>query len=290
VTDPKRWQPATLVSVLTTLALLMTIGSGVMWATVQQPLGYPNGMILHTAAAILLVVLYGWHMALRFRPLRLRHVQNRRTVTRLLGALLFGGLLWSGQEGANRLLDTAGARRRFTGSREAGQGSGNDAFPVTMWMFDRPAPVDRTTWRLRVSGAVAETMTLTYDELASQPLRQIEAILDCTGGWYTQQMWHGVGVNDLLARVQPLPSAVAVSFVSVTGYRWSLPLHEAADALLALKVGSEALSHGHGAPARLVAPGRRGFQWVKWVREVRVLTAQDWRQWSLIFTSGLPIR
>ncbi len=30
------------------------------------------------------------------------------------------------------------------------------------------------------------------------------------------------------------------------------------------------LSHGHGAPARLVAPGERGMEWVKWVTIIRV--------------------
>ena len=42
-----------------------------------------------------------------------------------------------------------------------------------------------------------------------------------------------------------------------------------------------------GAPLRLVAPGRRGFQWVKWVEAVEVRAGPDPGQWSAIFTSGL---
>jgi DMSO/TMAO reductase YedYZ molybdopterin-dependent catalytic subunit len=78
-----------------------------------------------------------------------------------------------------------------------------------------------------------------------------------------------------------------VSFVSATGYRWSVPLSEARSLMLATHVGGVALDHGHGAPLRLVAPGRRGFQWVKWVREVRVMEGEDLGQWAVIFTSGL---
>ncbi len=45
--------------------------------------------------------------------------------------------------------------------------------------------------------------------------------------------------------------------------------------LLATRVGGEPLSHGHGAPVRLVAPGRRGFQWVKWVTRLELRSDSD---------------
>jgi len=67
----------------------------------------------------------------------------------------------------------------------------------------------------------------------------------------------------------------------------SLPLAEARDALLATHAGEEALSHEHGAPARLVAPGRRGFQWVKWVVRVEALTEPDLGEIVAIHTSSL---
>ncbi|MEZ4865369.1 MAG: hypothetical protein R3C14_28935 [Caldilineaceae bacterium] len=84
VVVPTQWQPATGVSVLTTLAVILTIGTGVVWVVVQRPVDYPNGMILHTTAAILLLILVLWHMLLRFKPLRTRDVQDRRTALRFL--------------------------------------------------------------------------------------------------------------------------------------------------------------------------------------------------------------
>ncbi|NUR17262.1 MAG: molybdopterin-dependent oxidoreductase, partial [Dermatophilaceae bacterium] len=38
------------------------------------------------------------------------------------------------------------------------------------------------------------------------------------------------------------------------------------------------LSAGHGGPVRLVAPGRRGFWWVKWVDRVGVDDRPSWSQ------------
>jgi hypothetical protein len=39
-----------------------------------------------------------------------------------------------------------------------------------------------------------------------------------------------------------------------------------------------ALSYGHGYPARIVAPGRRGFWWVKWVASVQPSMRPPWAQ------------
>jgi len=85
----------------------------------------------------------------------------------------------------------------------------------------------------------------------------------------------------------PELTARTVTFVSSTGYLWSLPIVEASQVLLATHVGGERLSRGHGAPLRLVAPGRRGFQWVKWVVGLHVTDRTDIGQWQAIFTSGL---
>jgi DMSO/TMAO reductase YedYZ molybdopterin-dependent catalytic subunit len=56
--------------------------------------------------------------------------------------------------------------------------------------------------------------------------------------------------------------------------------------LLATHVGDEPLSHGHGAPLRLVAPNRRGFQWVKWIDEIEIRRHRDSAQWLAVLVSG----
>jgi DMSO/TMAO reductase YedYZ molybdopterin-dependent catalytic subunit len=248
----------------------------------QSPIAYPNGMILHTTFALLLLGVCIWHFVLRFRPLTRRDVSDRRSLLRLLAVLAGGGLVWAGIEAAQQGLGTAGSRRRFTGSRE------EPAYlPVTMWMLDNPEPVDSGLYALEVSGNVATPLHLDLDALSRLRRSSMLATLDCTGGWYSTQEWQGVNVGELLALAKPEVNARYVRFRSVTGYRWSLPLAEANNALLATHVAGAPLIHGNGAPVRLVAPGRRGFQWVKWVVAVEVLESPDAGQWAAIFTSGL---
>jgi DMSO/TMAO reductase YedYZ molybdopterin-dependent catalytic subunit len=221
-------------------------------------------------------------MVARAKPLRGRDLRGRREVLRA-GALLLGGAaLWPAQQALGRRLGLP--PRRFTGSREAASYAGN-GFPATSWVADAPRPIAADRWRLQIGGAVQTPLELGYDDLRATN-DQLEALLDCTGGFYSTQVWRGVRVGSLLEQAGLLATARYVSFVSVTGYRWSLPVAEAADALLATHVGGEPISHDHGAPARLVAPGRRGFEWVKWVAHVEVLTARDDAQILSLYTSS----
>ena len=159
-----------------------------------------------------------------------------------------------------------GARRRFTGSYDAGSFTGN-AFPATSWVADRPRPLARG-YRLTVAGSVQRPLAIAAAELDRGDA--LTATLDCTGGFFSTQHWRGVSLGRLLDEAGVEPGARHVRVISRTGYRWSFGLDDARALLLATHVGGEPLTHGHGAPCRLVAPGRRGFQWVKWVERVEV--------------------
>jgi DMSO/TMAO reductase YedYZ molybdopterin-dependent catalytic subunit len=51
--------------------------------------------------------------------------------------------------------------------------------------------------------------------------------------------------------------------------------------ILATRLGGQELDAGHGFSARLVAPDRRGFWWVKWVSSIQLDGAPAW--WQLPF-------
>ena len=281
---PRFWNARTVASVLALAAAVAALGTGIFWSfggnfRVLQW----NAMNVHVLFALLIAPPLLIHLVHRFRLPSREEVANRRTVLQYL--LLVGGsvLAWRLQRVIVSVLELADDRR-FTSSRERGEAPGN-TFPVTMWVADDPDPIDTAEWSLRVTGAVGNPSAFDYDGQLDAG-DELRATLDCTGGWYTTQDWRGVGVDRILDTVDPDPDADWVSFRSVTGYRFSLPIEEAREAMLATHVGEDPLSHGHGFPTRLVAPGRRGFQWVKWVESIEVREDPDYGQWTAIFTSG----
>jgi len=286
----KRWTGRRIGFVVTLVLLVLTLLLGLLW-TFNGPL-YLGGfslVSLHAYAAVPLMFLMLWH-AWHMRYIRrVRGALGRRMFLGALAAATGGWLLRAGTGRAKARAGLGGARRRFTGSYEAGRFT--PEYPVVSWIADRPPPVDVAVWRLRVEGAVERPLSLTYAELLHMVPREINAALDCTGGWYTIQRWRGVAVEDLLTLAGVRASAASVTVESVSGYRRRFPLAEARGCLLALgTVASGAgdtfrpLSHGHGYALRWVAPGRRGMEWIKWVAVIRVNDTGAWAQ------SPLPLQ
>ena len=227
----------------------------------------------HMVVGTALVVAVLFHALGRRKPLRRRDVRGRREFLVGGGVVLGSFVLWQLQGPFNTLVGLRGASRRFTGSYETGSFAGNLGFPPTSWVADAPRAIAGPDYRLVVDGLVGEPLALEAADLDSGD--RLEALLDCTSGWYTRQHWRGVRLDRLLARARVEASAGHIRVESHTGYRWSFPLDEAPRLLVATHVGDEPLSHGHGAPARLVAPGRRGFQWVKWVTRIELTEDAD---------------
>ena len=123
---------------------------------------------------------------------------------------------------------------------------------------------------------MANPAVLRYDDIASDA--ELTATLDCTGGWHSTQVWRGASLARLLSAAQPTADAASVTVRSVTGYYRRFSLAEADGYLIATRVGGETLSHGHGFPARLVAPDKRGFEWVKWIDAIEVNRTGKWLQ------------
>jgi len=222
----------------------------------------------HVGAGIVAVLMTLAHA--RDRRVRARRGDlSRRTLLRAGAVALAGGAAAGAMTAAGAALASAGTRRATGSFRLAS--SEVDAIPATSWLLDTPPDLDRSGWRVTVV-AGDSTRSWSIDELesGSLPDDRVSAVLDCTGGWWTPQTWGGTRVSRLL----PGGTTGTVLVTSATGYSRRLPLTD--DLLLATTLAGEPLRTGHGAPARLVVPGRRGHHWVKWVVRVEVVAGPWW--------------
>ena len=253
-------------SIVLLTGLLVVVGLGLAWSHLgpYDWMGF-SGTTIHMNLAWMLIPLLLWHTFRHRISLRTRYLADRRHALRVVALALAGLMLWRTAELTSVLAAGPGATRRYTGSYPE---DGAD-FPVTMWLNDRPPFVDTEEWRLRVDGHVANPFEMGLAELQGWE-HKLTATLDCTGGWHTTRQWVGVPVTELLARAQPKPGAASITIRSRTGYFRRYSLDEAARALLASRVDGAPLSAGHGFPARMVEPHKRGYDWVKWVDSITV--------------------
>ncbi|MFG2822210.1 sulfite oxidase [Kitasatospora sp. NPDC048365] len=154
--------------------------------------------------------------------------------------------------------------------------------------------IDPDRWRLRVGAA-----EFGLAELRASGRREVEAVLECAGNgrslmrppapgvpWGERAvgcaLFAGVPFAAVAERAGLDPGAAEYVFTGAdsgtvdgrrTPFERSLPVAAALhpDTLLALELNGRPLTAEHGAPVRLVAPGRYGVADVKWLVAVRAV-------------------
>jgi hypothetical protein len=254
----RRRRPHVVLSLAGAVCAVGLLGFGVAHALGVRDVGPFTAQGWHVTFALVLVPLVLVHL-LR-RPIALRRGDLTRRAFLRLAAL-------SAAAAAVKF-----AFDRFLGAERAATGSLEQAEPApTVWLNDSVQQISAVTWRLEVGGA-----RLALADLARLPQHEWACTLDCTSGWYARNRWRGVRVSDL-PLVAP-SGTTSIEVRSATGYTRRFDPTSAAGLLLATHLDGVPLAVGHGAPARLVAPGRRGFWWVKWVTAIQPSTKPPWWQ------------
>ena len=257
----------------TAIAFAVLIATSIVAAIVHvtgvvRSVGPFSPLGIHVATAVAAIALGVVHVVQR--PVHPRATDiSRRNVLRSGAVLGAGAAGWLALEGVLHATGARGASRRATGSFEMGSAVPAD-MPVTQWFNDRVQEVDASSWRLQVLGG---SRTYSVEELSSFG-DVLPATLDCTGGWYAEQVWRGVRLDRLLDPADGQSIVVR----SITGYSRRFSRSDAPGLIVATHIGDAPLSAGHGAPARLVAPGRRGYWWVKWLTAIDVDDGPWWWQ------------
>ena len=225
----------------------------------------------------------GWHwgIALGLAPLFIIHVWRRwprprqsdfigrRQALKLLGLGAASIAGWGIAQTLAKSVEDTEASRRFTGSREEGSFTGLN-YPVTSGPDQGRIRLDPLTWTLSVKGLVKQPFTLSYNDALALSTSELTATIDCTGGWFSTQVWRGLYLVDLLEQAVIRAPSYRVILRDVSGYTAHFMQNEASEILLATHVGDQVLDHWHGYPLRAVVPSRRGWHWVKWLTEIEI--------------------
>ncbi|UCG70558.1 MAG: molybdopterin-dependent oxidoreductase [Thermoplasmata archaeon] len=147
----------------------------------------------------------------------------------------------------------------------------NDEFFV---VSKGPSPIiDADNWTLIVDGLVENPLILNYENITGFPkISEIKTLI-CVAGPSGTANWTGVRLKALLDMAVLKENAAEVVFYAADGYSSSLTIDYASgsDVILAYEMNGETLPIDHGYPLRLVAPGKYGYKWVKWITHIEVV-------------------
>ena len=185
-----------------------------------------------------------------------------------------------------------------------------------------PEPVtgDPRAWRLRLDGAVGQSLDLALGEIEGRfPSVTMQLQMECGGngrgafvpetrgnpwgnGAISNGAWTGVRLRDLIAAAGPTPEARFTGHFGADPHlsgatdrdaiSRGMPLAKAMhpDTLVALRLNGQPIPHIHGAPVRLIVPGWPGSLSQKWLTRVTLL-AQPHRGQGMGGTSyRVPVR
>jgi sulfoxide reductase catalytic subunit YedY len=161
-------------------------------------------------------------------------------------------------------------------------------------------PFKPLPWKLEVTGLVAKPRQYDMDDLVHAfPLEERLYRHRCVEAWAMAVPWTGFPLSLLLRKVEPLPAARFVRFVSFYRpqeagrqrgrrepwpYTEGLTLAEASHDLAFLATGmyGHALLKQHGAPLRLVVPWKYGFKSAKSIERIELTAERPATFWNTL--------
>ena len=141
--------------------------------------------------------------------------------------------------------------------------------------------INNETYRLVVDGLVDNPLSLAYTDLLSYPQVSELANLVCVEGWRFTAKWTGPTLDSIFADAGVKPEAKIAIFYSTdspVGYT-SLELSyiQENNIIIALKHNDITLPPDRGFPFQVVAEGKWGYKWAKWVTRIELSADTSFR-------------
>ena len=138
--------------------------------------------------------------------------------------------------------------------------------------------INPSNWKLTIDGMVKNPLTLSYEDLISRPLIEVDNTIACVSNWVGgpyvgNARWLGVRLDDLINEAKPNKDADQIMSYSVDDFSAGFPTAalDGRDAIIAVGMNGEALPIKNGFPARLVVPGLYGYvSATKWLSRLEL--------------------
>jgi DMSO/TMAO reductase YedYZ molybdopterin-dependent catalytic subunit len=141
--------------------------------------------------------------------------------------------------------------------------------------------INNETYRLVVDGLVDNPLSLNYTDLQAYPQASKLVDLVCVEGWRFTAKWTGPSLDSIFADAGVKPAAkIAIFYTadSPVGYT-SLELSyiQENSIIIALKDNDITLPPDRGFPFQVVAEGKWGYKWAKWVTRIELSADTSFR-------------
>lgn len=143
-----------------------------------------------------------------------------------------------------------------------------------------PQHINIEDYKLEIYGLVEKPIKYTYDEIRSKFDKNKKVVtLHCVEGWSVKILWEGVRVEDIIEESAVKEEANTMIFYAHDGYSTSLPLEYILenDIMIAFKMNDVILPPERGFPFELVAGGKWGYKWIKWIIKVELSDNENYR-------------
>jgi len=156
--------------------------------------------------------------------------------------------------------------------------------------------IDLSTFQLEITGLVDSSFSLSWAEITQLPAAFSDTMLMyCVEGWEVWGNWKGIPVKDLLDKAILQENGRYVLFHCAEGYTTTLPVAylKKYNSLLAYEVNGKPLKTNDGFPLRLVAFGKYGYKWAKWVEKLEVIDDSllgYWENYGYSDVAEVPIK
>lgn len=148
--------------------------------------------------------------------------------------------------------------------------------------IDDVPDIDPDSWKLEVSGLVADRTPWTVQRLRTLPQESQITRLICVEGWSAIGQWSGVPFRTFLERIGADTTARYVGFKCADKYYSSIDMATALhpQTIMTLDYGGNPLPGAYGAPMRLRVPTKLGFKNPKYIQALFVTNTYPGGYWE----------